>query len=180
MDEPRAPNNLGVTGGLILSLLLTTMASASLFLVLTESRGPAGIVVRGHTGGNGAFAQQVSPLPTSFVNRTTADSVVSPDDVRLIGVGQLVVDASGNGTITFVVPSLPPGPYALMAYCPSCAQYSVPRGRVMARVAEFTITPGSPDTAIHQPASGWGTLLTVAGLMVLIACASVARVRSSA
>ena len=37
----------------------------------------------------------------------------------------------------------------------------------------------TPDTAMHHPASEWGALLTVAGLMVLVACASVARVRWS-
>ncbi|TMB84090.1 MAG: hypothetical protein E6J39_04925 [Chloroflexi bacterium] len=102
----------------MLTLLPTTLASAAVFLVLTENRGPVGTIVRGHTAGSGAFAQRVSPLPTYFVIETATDSVVSPDDVRLVRVGQLVVDASGNGTITFVVPSLPPGPYALMAYCP--------------------------------------------------------------
>ena len=114
----------GVIGGLILTLLLTTVASASLFLVLTESRGPAGISVRGHTGGNGAFPQRVSPLPTYFVEHSAMDSVVSRDDARLARVGQLVVDASGNGTITVVVPSLPPGPYALMVYCETSGRWA--------------------------------------------------------
>jgi len=95
-----------VIGGLTLSLLATT-ASASLFLILTQNTGTAGMVVRGHTGGNGAFAKQVSPLPTFFVDEAVADTVFTPDDVRLVRVGQLVVDANGNGVITFVVPSLP-------------------------------------------------------------------------
>jgi hypothetical protein len=163
-----------VTGGLILSLLLTSVASASLFLVLTESRGPAGTVVRGHTGGNHAFAQQVPPLPTSFVDQATAESVVSPDDVRLIRVGELVVDAAGNGTITFVVPSLPPGPYALMVYCPSCAQYSVPPGQMMARVADFTITPDPPNTAIARREV---SLATIVGAILLAGALSMLRLR---
>jgi hypothetical protein len=156
---------VGQIGGLILTLLLTTVASASLFLVLTEVSGPAGTVVRGHTGGNQAFAQQVSPLPTYFVDRGGMDSVTTPDDPRLKQIGQLAVDASGNGTITFVVPSLPPGPYALMVYCPSCAQYST--GRVMLPVADFTITPGPPNTATAGPEV---SLAATVGVIVL-ACA---------
>jgi hypothetical protein len=156
---------VGVMGGLILTLLLTTVASASLFLVLTEASGPAGTVVRGHTGGNQAFAQHVSPLPTFFVDRGSVNSVTSPDDARLVRVGELVVDARGNGTITFAVPSLTPGPYALAVYCLTCAQYSA--GRVMLPVADFTITSGSPNTATAGPE---GSLATTVGVIVL-ACA---------
>ena len=154
---------VGVTGGLILTLLLTTVVSASLFLVLTEASGPAGTVVRGHTGGNQAFAQRVSPLPTYFVGRAAADSVSRPDDVRLVRVGQLVVDLGGNGSITFVVPSLPPGRYALMVYCPSCAQHSA--GRVMPPVADFTITLGPPNTATAGPEV---SLATLVGVMLVV------------
>jgi hypothetical protein len=156
----------GLIGGLILTLLLTSAASASLFLVLTEASGPAGTVVRGHTRGNQAFAQQVSPLLAFFVDREAADSVNSPEDARLAHIGQLAVDARGNGTITFVVPSLPVGPYALMVYCPSCAQFSA--GRVMLSVADFTITPGSPNTAFSRS----GTLLaTIVGVILVVGSA---------
>jgi len=94
------------------------------------------------------------------------DSVVSRDDARLARVGQLVVDASGNGTITFVVPSLPPGPYALMVYCSSCAQYSA--GRAMLPVANFTITPGPSNTATARSEV---PLATVVGVILLLGCA---------
>jgi hypothetical protein len=99
--------------------------------------------------GNQTFAQRVSSLSTFFVDRAAAESVTTPDDSRLKLVGQLVVDASGNGTITFVIPSLPPGPYAVTLYCPSCSQYSA--GRVMLPVADFTITPSPPDTSTAGP-----------------------------
>lgn len=166
----------GVIGGISLLGLLASVANAALFLVLTETTGPAGTVVRGDTAGNHAFAQQVSPLPTYFVDQTAADSVIGTDDTRLVMVGQLVVDALGNGTITFVVPSLPPGPYSLMVYCPSCAQYSVPPGRVMAAVADFTIIPGSPNTATRPPESPLSPILRVVlGVAILIGSAFSAR-----
>lgn len=165
----------GISGGVSLLVLLVSVVSASLFLVLNETSGPAGTVVRGRTGGNGAFAEQVSPLPTYFVDQASSDGVTSPDDARLVMVGQLVVDTSGNGTITFTVPSLPPGPYALMVYCPSCAQTSA--GRVMLSVAAFTITPGSANTAIGPPASPLPTILGLALAMAVLAGSAFAALR---
>ena len=162
-----------VIGGISLLLLLVPVVSASLFLVLTKTSGPADTVVQGRTGGNGAFAKPVSPLPSYFVDQAASDSVTTADDARLVMVGLLAVDASGNGTITFVVPSVPPGPYALMVYCPSCAQYAA--GRVMLPVADFTITSASANTATGPRGLPLPTLL---GLFLLVGSALIAlRVR---
>lgn len=155
---------LAATGALVVSLLFASTASASLWLILSQTSGPSGTVVTGHTGGNGAFLGPVDPLPTFFVSQAIADSVTSPDDPRLVLVGQMRVDANGDGRITFTVPSLPPGSYVLTAYCFPCAKYSIPAGRVMATVALFRITAGPPNTALAQPHS----LITVLGVILLV------------
>lgn len=176
MDEPRAPNKHRSYRRNIPVGAARFSRERGAVLGPHRNNRPAGTVVRGDTAGNHAFAQQVSPLPTYFVDQTAADSVIGTDDTRLVVVGQLVVDALGNGTITFVVPSLPPGPYSLMVYCPSCAQYSVPPGRVMAAVADFTIIPGSPNTATRPPESPLSPILRVVlGVAILIGSAFSAR-----
>jgi hypothetical protein len=162
------PTFAAIIAGVSLLLLIVPVVSASLFLVLTESSGPAGNVVQGRTAGNGAFTGQVAPLDTYFVKQAVADNVASANDSRLVTVGQLVVDAQGNGTITFVVPNLFPGAYSLMVNCPSCAQFSIPPGQVMAWVADFTITPAL-NTATRAPRSSLLALLGVAlGVAVLV------------
>ncbi len=150
-------------------LVLVTAASAALFLTLSKTSGPPGTSVKGHTGGTGAFPGPMAPLPTYFVSQAIADSVTSPNDPRLVLVGQLQVDAHGDGIITFVVPSVPPGPFALMVSCPSCGPVSA--GRVMLPVGEFQITSEPADTAVAHPGSPY-TLLGVfflvgAGLSML-------------
>jgi hypothetical protein len=70
--------------------------------------------------------------------------VATPDDPHLVQIGELVVDASGNGRISFHVPVVKPGNYVLMVFCPSCAATSA--GRSMLAVAEFRVTPAPPST----------------------------------
>jgi hypothetical protein len=139
--------------GLGLCLAAST-AIAALVLVLDRDSGAPGIRVTGQTGGNGVFATQVDPLSTYLVSQTAADQVTSPNDPHLIKIGRLVIDAAGNGRITFVVPQVDPGSYVVMVQCPSCAQFSAIR--TMLPVADFRVTASPPatDTEPSRPAPG--------------------------
>lgn len=145
----------GVVAGTVAGLLwLVTVGSvqAALFLILDPLSGPPGSHVSGRTGGEGAFSSQVDPLTSYLVASASAGLVTSPDDTRLIEIGQLVVDPAGNGRLTFVVPRIDPGGYVVVVHCPSCAPFS--SGSVMAVVADFQVTrsPPNTDTAPEAPA----------------------------
>jgi hypothetical protein len=128
----------------ILSLLAAGSVSASLFVILEPLAGPPGTDVSGQTGGERAFMSQLEPLPTYLVAAGAADAVASPEDPHLVQIGELVVDASGDGRISFQVPVVEPGNYVVMVFCPSCAATSA--GRSMLAVAEFRVTPAPPST----------------------------------
>jgi hypothetical protein len=149
----RLPRRISPFGSLVaaalVSLLGTSTAAAALFLVLEPSSGRPGTEVTGQTGGNGAFVESVEPLPTYLVARSTAGAVTEPDDSRLVEIGKLIVDAAGDGRITFDVPEVDPGKYSVMVFCPSCAPYSA--GRTMLWVADFEVTSASPSTDTRAP-----------------------------
>lgn len=154
---------------------------AALFLILDPVSGPPGTQVAGRTGGEGAFSSQVDPLPSYLVASASAGLVTSPDDPRLIEIGELGVDPGGNGRITFVVPRIDPGRYVVMVHCPSCAPFSF--GSVMAGVAEFQVTPSPPTTDNLPGAPGRrgphpavvGAVVLAIGLAVLAAYRRLAR-----
>jgi hypothetical protein len=150
----------------LLALAAAVPAVAALFVNLDPTSGPPGTEVTGRTGGEGAIAAQVDPLPAFLVVAATADSVTSPDDPNLIEIGELVVDAAGNGRISFRVPQIEPGDYVVMVFCPDCAPFSA--GRTMAPVADFRVTPLPPATDTEPVApDGVSVLLIVAGVVLL-------------
>jgi len=173
--------NLSLAGALaaavLLSLLAVGSASAALFIVLEPTSGPPGTEVAGRTGGEGAFSTQVDPLPTYLVAKAAADSVSSPDDPGLIAVGELIVDAAGNGRISFRVPQVEPGDYVVIVFCPSCAPFSA--GRTMAPVADFQVTSSPPatDTVPVDPARWSGPIAVLAALLLAVVLLAALRQR---
>ena len=156
-----------IAAGLV-SLLAAATTSASLFLILKPTSGLPGTEVAGRTSGSRAFAAQVEPLRTFLVTRTAADSVTSPNDARLVGIGRLVIDAAGVGRISFLVPEVDPGDYTVVVFCPSCAPFSA--GRTMLPVADFTVTSGSPSTDT-VPLATSSTRIHVGALLLAVAAA---------
>lgn len=160
----------------VLSLLAVGPASAALFVVLEPTSGPPGTQVTGRTGGEGAFSTQVDPLPTYLVAKGAADSATSPDDPGLIAIGELVVDAAGNGRISFSVPQVEPGDYVVIVFCPSCAPFSA--GRTMAPVADFRVTSSLPATdTVPVDSVGWSGLSAVFAALLLLAVVLLAVLR---
>lgn len=157
-----------ITLAVVATLLMAGSASASLFLIFAPEGGPPGIEVTGRTGGEGAFASAVvGPFQTYLVDQAEADGVTSPNDPALFDIGQLVVDAGGNGSIRFVVPDVAPATYAVMIHCPPCAEFS--GGRVMLEVASFEVTPKAPDSAILDRFPLPAALTAFGGLLLVIA-----------
>jgi hypothetical protein len=128
----------------LLSLVVVSGARAALYLVLTPDAGAAGQVILGRTGGDGAFPSVSDSLPAYLVNEARADGVRESDDAGLTAIGALEVDQEGNGTLSFVIPDLEPGPYVVILDCAGCAEFS--SGRVMVPVADLLIT-AAPDAA---------------------------------
>jgi hypothetical protein len=152
----------GATALAGLALLLASGAAiAAAWLVLDRDSGPPGTRVTGQTGGNGAFPTQVDPLSTYLVSAAAADDVTSPNDPHLIRIGRLVIDAAGNGRVTFIVPPVDPGRYVVMVHCPSCAEFSF--GRTMLSVGGFRVTtpPPATDTEPSRPVPGNTTLVAI-------------------
>jgi hypothetical protein len=65
-----------------------------------------------------------APITVYLVPETVAASVRSRADPRLVLAGTLVPDRNGHGVLKFRVPQLPPGTYAVAAWCPGCGAYS--------------------------------------------------------
>jgi hypothetical protein len=164
-DDPTRRRAALVTGALLAFVLVWPVAAA-LFLILEPTSGPPGSEVTGRTGGEGAFSTPVLPLSTYLVAETAAASVSNPADPRLVPIGELVVDAAGNGAIVFHVPPVEPGGYVVMVFCPSCADFS--GGQAMAPLADFRVTspPPATDTAAGDQA---GTVWVAALAALLLA-----------
>lgn len=50
--------------------------------------------------------------------------IASVNDDRLVLLGRLRIDESGNGFLRFVVPDVPPGDYTTLTHCGPCAASS--------------------------------------------------------
>lgn len=159
----------------LVALFTAGTAIAALFINLDPDRGPSGTLVAGRTMGDGAFEAAIDPLPAFLVSDVTAGTVTTADDPSLVEVGKLVVDVAGNGRISFVVPTLDPGEYVLMIYCPPCAPTSA--GRTMLPVADFTVTPSPPttDTAPSTPRPTLVVVGVVGALLVVVSGLAVVR-----
>ncbi len=182
MNQPSISHRLALSGALtaaaLVSHLATVPAAASLYLILDPLSGPPATEVTGRTGGEGAFSTQVDPLQAYLVAAATADAVTSPDDPHLVRIGELVVDAAGNGRISFRVPHIEPGDYVVVAFCPSCSPSSA--GRTMVPLADFQVTPSPPATDTVPVAPDEWSSLGLAGGALLLAGVLLAALRRRA
>lgn len=121
-------------------------AAASLWLVFEPPAAAQGTPVRAHTVGAGAISvvEPGSSMQVFLVGLSIADQVSSPDDSRLVPVGNLVADTEGNGSLEFIVPNLPPGEYMSMVWCEPCAQFSAGRSLLPAGTLRVLKRPESP------------------------------------
>jgi hypothetical protein len=109
--------------------VLASSASAALWLTFGQTRGAPGTVVTVKTQGSGALANiapDSPPLRVFFV-RTEHLGVTSPNDEHLIPLGELTVDAEGNGELRFTVPNVPSGDYVTLTHCIPCRPFSAGR-----------------------------------------------------
>lgn len=154
--------------------IVAVAADAALSLTFSTLRASPGEVVTVRTGGSGAlFGVVEGPQPQVFlidaddVSPNSPDlGVTSPDDRRLIALGELTVDQQGNGTLRFAVPEIPSGEYTTVIYCVPCAPFS--GGRELLATGPL---PG-PFVVLGSGASGddgsrEAVVLGVAGALLL-------------
>lgn len=117
--------------GALLAALAAGSAHAALWLLFSKTSAEPGDVVVVRTGGKGALLEAKRrgeakrwPLRVFMVAKADVDAIRSIRDSRLKALGRLTVDRKGNGRLRFVTPNLPPGDYATLIYCRSCARYS--------------------------------------------------------
>lgn len=141
-------------------------ARAALFFLFEPTSAKPGDTVTVRLGGtpkNWAQAQAVRPFQRPVrlyvVPNGTAAQVRSRFDVRLHYIGSVVPDARFRGRLTFTVPPLDAGAYAVAAWCPGCAPFSFGR--------TFFTLPVGPGTAARYLAS---MLLKVQPLSVTPTC----------
>jgi hypothetical protein len=110
-------------------------AKAPLSLVLEPTRADAGDIVTVRlTGTPAAFtiADRKKPFQPAIrvylVPRAVAGEVSSRFDRRLHFVGSIVPDRNTRGLLSFRVPPLDSGAYAVAAWCPACARRGSGRG----------------------------------------------------
>jgi hypothetical protein len=150
--------------------LLPTPVSASLWIVLDRTSGPGGTVVHGRTLGSGSVTLATSrSLPLFLVKHDLASQIDDPIDERLIRLGELVVDSSGDGTTSFTIPDVTPGQYDVFVHCEPCAPSSA--GATMLFVADLkvSLTPPPTDTVDVSTFGAWPPftfVVTVATLLL--------------
>jgi hypothetical protein len=137
-----------VAAGALVAGICAGTASAALWLVFSRTTAAPGDAVGARTAGKGAFVRPIraavrrSPPRVFLVERSEAQSVRSPTDARLVELGSLSVNRSGNGRLHFVVPNVPPGEYTALIHCRPCGRYS--RGRSLLPAGSFRVTEAAP------------------------------------
>src|SRR5687768_1143826 len=127
--------------------LSPTPALAAFWIVLDRTSGPTGAVVHGRTLGSGSVTLAPSrSLPMYLVKQDLTAQIDDPDDERLIRLGELVVDANGDGTTTFAIPDVAPGRYDVLVHCEPCAPSSAGATMLYGADLEVSMTPPVTDT----------------------------------
>lgn len=156
---------LGIAALVVTLGLAQGVAHAALWLELTPSTAPRGAIVHAKTLGKRALAtKRALSLPTFLVD-SEVKRIQDPDDARLVRIGDLRVNESGDGSLTFRVPDLPPGAYTVMVHCQVCAPFSA--GREILPAGEFVIEPGPPVASPPQPRGDSGTYWWIVPVLVL-------------
>lgn len=124
---------------------------AALFFLFEPTSAKPGETVTVRLGGTPesfTAAQAVRPFQRPIrlylVPNGTAARVHTRFDTRLHFIGSLVPDARFRGKLRFTVPPLDADAYAVAAWCPGCARFSV--GRTF-----FTLPVGSGTAARYRP-----------------------------
>jgi hypothetical protein len=161
--------------GLLLSAVLATSAHAALFFLFAPTSARPGDVVTVRLGGTPVSftaSKRKKPLrPAIRLYLGPAEEIAdvrSRFDRRIHFIGSLVPDRNTHGLLSFTVPPLDAGTYAVAAWCPGCRRHSsgraffvvpIPRtSRYSNRMGLDISMPDARDscpvTAPNRPGSG--------------------------
>jgi len=153
-------------------LAAPAIVSAAFWIVLDRTSGPSGAVVHGQTLGSGSVTVAPSrSLPMFLVKQDLAPQIDDPTDERLVLLGELVVDANGDGTTTFTIPDVVPGRYGVLVHCEPCAPSSAGASMLYGADLEVSVTPPATDTDPPARYEVWPPtlfLVTVATLILFL------------
>lgn len=153
-----------------------TPVSAAFWIVLDRTSGPSGTVVHGRTLGSGSVTLAPSrSLPLFLAAQHVASQIDDPTDEDLVRLGELVVDADGDGTTTFTIPDVAPGDYDVLVHCEPCAPSSAGATMHYGADLEVSLTPPATDTERVPTSGAWLLVAVVVGLATLVV---VSRVRT--
>jgi len=123
-----------VLGAAVIAAGLASSASAALFFLFKPTTADAGELVTVRLGGtpvNFTLEQREKPFRNGIrlylIPSGAAEEVSSRFDPRLHFIGRIVPDRNSRGIVTFRVPPLGSGAYALASWCPACAKNSFGR-----------------------------------------------------
>jgi hypothetical protein len=115
----------------VAAAVVVSSAHAALFFLFKPTSADAGDLVTVRLGGTPAsFEAEDAERPFRdairiyLVPRDVAGEVASRFDPRLHFVGRIVPDRNSRGVLSFRVPPLDTGAYALAYWCPGCARFS--------------------------------------------------------
>jgi hypothetical protein len=152
--------------------------SAAFWIVLDRTSGPSGTVVHGRTLGSGSVTLAPSrSLPIFLIKQDLASQIDDPADERLIRLGELVVDANGDGTTTFRIPNVAPDEYDVLVHCEPCAPSSAGATMLYGADLEVSVTPPATDTGPATTYGAWPPLLVLVTIATLVLFLLVHRIR---
>ena len=164
--------------GVVLVLLSPAAVSAAFWIVLDRTSGPSGAIVHGRTLGSGSVTVAPSrSLPMFLVKQDLASQIDDPADERLIRLGELVVDANGDGTTTFAIPNVVPGEYNVLVHCEPCAPSSAGHTMLIGADLEVSVAPPATDTGPVATYGAWAPFLVLVTVATLVLFLRVHRVR---
>lgn len=144
--------------------------SAAFWIVLDRPSGPSGAVVHGRTLGSGSVILAPSrSLPIFLVEQDLAPQIDDPADEGLVRLGELVVDANGDGTTTFTIPDVAPGHYDVLVHCQPCAPSSAGGTMLFGADLEVSLTPPATDTVPASTFGVWPLVAVVVAVSTLVA-----------
>jgi hypothetical protein len=115
----------------VVAAVVTSSATAALFFLFKPTTANTGDLVTVRLGGTPAsftLDDRQRPFQDAIrlylVPQEVAGEVSSRFDPRLSFVGRIVPDRDARGVLSFRVPPLDTGAYALAYWCPGCARYS--------------------------------------------------------
>ena len=150
--------------------LAPATVSAAFWIVLDRTSGPSGAVVHGRTLGSGSVTLAPSQsLPIFLVREELASQIDDPADEGLVRLGELVVDADGDGTTTFTIPKVAPGHYDILVHCEPCAPSSAGATMLFGADLQVSIAPPATDTDLEPDSGVWPLLAGVFAVSTLLA-----------